>query len=74
VNIIMVMMMAMMTMNITMVTMEIRSCVRVDDLRFYSDQKVDELRRLSQASATIGPTDPPTDGQTNRLIEMRRRI
>ena len=44
----MVMMMrTMMMMNVAMTTMEIRSCVRMDDWRSYSDQNVDKLRRLS---------------------------
>ena len=44
----MVMAMAtMVTMKMTMPTMVIRLCVRMDDQRSYSDQKVVELRRLS---------------------------
>ena len=43
----MMMTMAMMTMKTAITTMVIRLCVKMDDWRFYSVQKVDELQRSS---------------------------
>ena len=43
----MMVMATMVTMKMTMPTMVIRLCVRMDDQRSYSDQKLVEFRRLS---------------------------